>query len=178
MISLRDRIMSYERNYDLRIMSKVPVVIVLNGRSFRKITSLLEKPFSLPLIEAFAGTSIKLMQEIDGAMFAYSFNDEIVIIARNDQTIDTTAWFDNKIQKICSATASIATSEFNRLTKLSDLQIIGDPTFTSTVFAVQALRKQSMFSYPNRMRQSIQQFQWRVCMSWGRSLISLQSNRH
>jgi len=136
LISLRERIISYQQDYDYRITKKLPLVIILNGRSFRKITSLLDKPYSLACIEAFAGTAIKLMQEVDGAMFAYSFNDEIVLITRNDQTIDTGAWFDNKVQKICSATASIATVEFNRLAKLSDLQIIGDPTFTSSVFAV------------------------------------------
>jgi|ERR1017187_2184782 tRNA(His) 5'-end guanylyltransferase len=136
LVSLRDRIISYEQNTDFRIMKKVPVVIVINGRSFRKVSSLLEKPCSMTMIETFAGVCIKLMQEIDGAMFAYSFNDEIVVITRNDQTVDTNAWFDNKVQKICSATASITTSEFNRLAKLSDLQVIGDPTFTSSVFAV------------------------------------------
>jgi tRNA(His) guanylyltransferase len=136
LISLRERIISYEQNSDLRLMKKLPIVIVINGRSFRKTTSLLEKPFSQPCLETFAGVMVRLMQEIDGSMFAYSFNDEIVIITRNDQTIDTNAWFDNRVQKIVSATASIATSEFNRLIKLNDLQVIGDPTFTSLVFAV------------------------------------------
>jgi len=134
--TLRDRILSYEQNSDHKLIKKLPVAIVINGRAFRKITSLLQKPFSQPLLETFAGTMIKLMQEIDGSVISYCFNDEIIIISRNDQTNETNAWFDNRIQKIASATASIATCEFNRLAKNNDLQIIGDPTFTSSVFAL------------------------------------------
>lgn len=137
--TLRDRIISYQQIYDTKLMPRVPLAIMINGRSFRKTTSLLKKPFDETLLETMAGISIKLMQEIDGSVIAYSFNDEIIIIVRNDQTIDTNAWFDNKVQKICSATASMATSEFNRLSKLADLQIIGDPTFTSSVFIVPSI---------------------------------------
>jgi tRNA(His) 5'-end guanylyltransferase len=109
---------------------------VVNGRSFKKTTSLLHKPFSPTFLEIMAGVMVKLACEIDGTVFAYSFNDEIVIISRNDQHQDTTAWLDNRIQKIASIVASIATFEFVKLLKVNDLNILGDPIFAAKTFIV------------------------------------------
>jgi|SRR5271166_614417 len=134
--TLKDRIKSYEELSDYKLLPKVPVVIVLNGRSFRKVSSLLPKPFGGAFTELMVATCIKLAQEIDGTAFIYSFNDEIVIIARNDRSIDTNCWYDNRIQKVASAAASIATLEFNRVAKSNGIPLFGDPIFTSSVFAV------------------------------------------
>jgi tRNA(His) guanylyltransferase len=137
--TLKERIQSYEDLTDHRLMPKLPVAIVLNGRSFRKATSLLGKPVSEALIELFASVVIKLAQEIDGFIAGYSFNDEIVIISRNDQTIDTMPWYDNKVQKIASAAASIATLEFNHRAKENNIPILGDAIFASHVFTVPSI---------------------------------------
>jgi len=79
---------------------------------------------------------IKLAQEIDGAVFLYSFNDEIIVISRNDQNNDTGAWYDNNVQKIVSVAASIATLEFNRLAGINDVQLFGAPVFLAKTFVV------------------------------------------
>lgn len=134
--TLRERVESYEELTDDRMMKKLPIIIILNGRSFKKATSLLTKPFSTQFMELMCATMIKLCQEIDGTTFAYSFNDEIVLVSRNDQNPDTAAWYDNRIQKIVSAASSIATLEFNRIAKINDVQLFGDPVFTAQTFAV------------------------------------------
>lgn len=81
-------------------------------------------------------TMLRLCTEIEGALFAYQYNDEMVFVLRNDQSIETAPWFDNKLQKICSVTAAIATMHFNDCATSVGLQVIGDPVFTSQVFAV------------------------------------------
>lgn len=134
--TLRERIKSYEDCYDIKLIKRLPVVIVLNGRSFKKITSLIAKPFSTEFMELMCATMIKLSQEVDGCFFSYSFNDEIVLISRNDQGLNTEAWYDNDIQKIASAVASIATLELNRAAKVNDVQLFGDPVFTAKTFVV------------------------------------------
>jgi tRNA(His) 5'-end guanylyltransferase len=81
-------------------------------------------------------TTLKLCSEIEGALFGFQHNDEIVIIVRNDQNLDTNPWYDNKLQKISSVTASIATLYFNTYAASKDLNLVGDCVFTSQAFAV------------------------------------------
>lgn len=135
MSTLKSRIDSYQESYNYKILAKLPLVISINGRSFLKTTSLLDKPFCEKFAECMISTMMKLCQEVEGCFFGYYFNDEIVLILKNDQTIDTNPWFDNKIQKICSATASIATNHFNDCAKSLELTLNGDAIFLSEVFA-------------------------------------------
>jgi tRNA(His) 5'-end guanylyltransferase len=134
--TLRERVESYSDLTDQKLMRKLPIIVVLNGRSFKKTTSLLTKPFCPVFAEAMCAVMIKLSQEIDGTTFAYSFNDEIVLVVRNDQTPETGAWYDNRIQKIVSVSASIATFEFNRIAKINEMQTLGDPIFSAQTFTV------------------------------------------
>lgn len=136
MSKLKDRIESYRDNSDYKLLPKLPIIISINGKGFSKATSLLDKPYCTKLTECMLAVALKLCNEIEGAIFAYHYNDEIVIIARNDQTSETNPWFDNKIQKICSVTSSIATYYFNNYAKQTDLNIMGDVLFTSQVFVV------------------------------------------
>jgi tRNA(His) 5'-end guanylyltransferase len=133
---LKARITSYEDICDPRLMPRVPLIINLNGRNFSKITSLLPKPFSLELGQCLYATMADLVQEIEGAVFAYSFNDEITIIVRNDQTLDTQPWYDNSVSKIISAASSLATLHFNDAAAELEVNLSGDPIFLSKIFTV------------------------------------------
>lgn len=134
--TLRERIEEYQNTSDFKLLKKLPVITIINGRQFKKLTSLLNKPFDINFFEILTATAIKLMQEIDGSMFSYSFNDEIVIVSRNDQTNDTQPYYDNRIQKIASATASIASLEFSKMAMAKNIELFGDPVFTSKCFVV------------------------------------------
>lgn len=134
--TLRERIEDYQEVADTKLLKRLPVIIMLNGRSFKKTTSFLAKPFAPEFIELMCATMIKLSHEVDGTVFSYSFNDEIIIVCRNDQNPDTDAWYDNRVQKIASASAAIATLEFNRIANLNNVQLFGDPIFTSKTFVV------------------------------------------
>jgi tRNA(His) guanylyltransferase len=135
-LKLKDRIMSYQDASDHKLLNRVPVIISINGRSFAKSTELLDKPYCHKFAECMLSTTLKLCAEVDGSLFAYQHNDEIIIVSRNDQNPDTVPWYDNKIQKICSATAAIATRHFNKCAATVDLDLVGDPIFTSQVFMV------------------------------------------
>lgn len=86
-----------------------------------------------------ASTTLQLCMEIEGAVFAYQFNDEIIIIARNDQNVDTVPWYDNKIQKIVSIASSIATLHFCNLSHAVDLSLIGDPIFLANTYTTPSI---------------------------------------
>lgn len=134
---LSDRIGSYSTSTDYKILNRLPLIITVNGRGFSKSTSLLDKPFCSKFSECMTSTMLKMCSEIEGTLFSYSFNDEIVIVARNDQHQDTAAWYDNKLQKICSVSASIATENFNRMG--SELNLLGHGIFYSHIFPVPTL---------------------------------------
>ncbi len=135
-LKLKDRIAIYEDASKSKLLPKLPVIICVNGRSFSKITSLLDKPFAVSFAECMYSTLGRLVQEIDGAIFGYCFNDEIIIVARNDQSLDTSPWFDNDVQKIASAVASVATVHFNNCVIANELNLIGDAVFTASTFVV------------------------------------------
>lgn len=135
-ISLKERMLTYEDVSDIQLTAKLPLVISLNGRNFAKTSSLFEKPYSLQFMEIMGNTLIKLASEIDGVSFVYSFNDEIIIITRNDQSNNTETWYGNKIQKIVSASASLASVSFLSASKKLNANLVGDPVFLAKVFAL------------------------------------------
>lgn len=143
--TLKERMLSYESDTDYKLCRKLPVIIVLNGRSFKKTTSLLHKPFDLSFTELMCSVMIKLAQEIDGTTFVYGFNDEIVLISKNDQNIETTPWCNNKIQKIVSLASSIATLEINRVSLLNKIPLFGDVVFTAHTFVLPTMVEVSNF---------------------------------
>lgn len=133
---LKERVDSYQAATDYKLLNRVPIIICLNGRAFSKATQLLDKPYCKKFAECMMSTMLHLCTMVEGVLFSYQFNDEIVIIARNDQTSETSPWFDNKIQKICSATAAISTKHFNECVNKLTLNMVGDPIFISQVFVV------------------------------------------
>jgi len=137
--SLKDRVFAYEDISDYKLTRKLPVIINLNGRGFRKTTSLMKKPFSKEFIEIMGQTLVRLASEIEGAVLLYSFNDEINIVCRNDQNIETEAWYDNNIQKIVSATASIASISFFASSQLEGIKLLGEPIFLAKTFILPSL---------------------------------------
>lgn len=139
--SLKDRIDSYQELSNYKLLGKLPVVIYLNGRSFSKSTSLLEKPFCAKFAECLYSTMLKVSSDIDGAIFAYSHNDEITLILRNDLTPDMQQWCDNKLYKIHSIVSSMATLHFNNCANTIGLNISNEPIFISHAFTVPNLQE-------------------------------------
>ncbi len=135
-MKLRDRIESYQNATDYRLLNRVPLVITLNGKSFSKITSLLDKPYCPKFAECMFSTTLRLCSEVEGAVFAYHHNDEISIVVRNDQNIDTESWFDNRLQKICSVSSVVASLHFIDCASAINLNLLGQPMFTAQTFVV------------------------------------------
>jgi tRNA(His) guanylyltransferase len=135
-ISLKDRIENYQNIADLKLIGRVPVVIVVNGKSFAKTTSLLNKPFCSKFSEVMLSITLKLCVDIEGSVLAYQHNDEVVIVSVNDQNPDTMPWYNNRVQKISSITSSIATLHFARRSVEMELNLMGEAIFSAQVFAV------------------------------------------
>lgn len=136
MTKLKDRVDSYAESTDYKIMTKVPIIISVNGKGFSGLTNLLNKPYDTKFAECMFSTMIRLCSEVEGTVFAYQFNDEIILVTRNDQNNGTSPWLGNKLQRICSVSSSYASMHFNECASSIKLNVMGDPVFTCQVFPV------------------------------------------
>jgi tRNA(His) 5'-end guanylyltransferase len=132
--TLKERIETYEQTSDYRLLSTIPKVIVIDGKNTKKFSSLLNKPFSDQFLELMCATTIRLMSEIDGTILGYTYNDIIIIAANNNSFEDQ--WYNGNIQKIVSASSSIATIEFNKLAKEREIELLGDALFTAQTYSI------------------------------------------
>ena len=104
----------YESIPKTRLMRRTPVAIRIDGKAFHTFTRGFAKPFDERLGNAMARTMQHLCQNIQGCVFGYTQSDEITLLLVDYQTLETDAWFDYEVQKICSIAASMATMAFNR----------------------------------------------------------------
>ena len=104
----------YEQVPKFRLMRRTPVAMRLDGKAFHTFTKGFQKPFDEILVKSMQDTMKYLCENIQGCVFGYTQSDEITLILVDYQTLDTCAWFDYEIQKMCSIAASMATMAFNR----------------------------------------------------------------
>ena len=104
----------YEQVPKTRLVRRMPVAIRLDGKAFHTFTRGFQKPFDEVLGNAMVRTMEYLCKNIQGCVFAYQQSDEITLLLIDYQTLDTCAWFDYEIQKMCSISASMATIAFNK----------------------------------------------------------------
>ena len=104
----------YEQVPKCRLMRRTPVAIRIDGKAFHTFTRGFEKPFDEVLGRAMRETMKYLCENIQGCVLGYTQSDEITLILIDYQTLNTSAWFDYEIQKICSVAASMATMAFNK----------------------------------------------------------------
>jgi tRNA(His) 5'-end guanylyltransferase len=108
---------SYENVTNTYLTKRVPVIIRIDGRSFHTFTKGFNKPFDNIFITTMQNTMSYLCSNIQNCVFGYTQSDEITLVLIDYQSIDTDAWFDYRVQKLCSVSASMATMAFNKFFK-------------------------------------------------------------
>ena len=113
--TLGNRMKAYERVSEQVLVGRMPMIIRLDGKAFHAWTkrSGCMRPFDRQLMDLMAETMRYLCVQIDGALFGYTQSDEISILVRDDQSVDTIAWMGKRLQKVTSVSASLATYYFN-----------------------------------------------------------------
>lgn len=105
----------YEQIPKTHLVRRTPVAIRIDGRAFHTFTRGFKKPFDEILIKSMQETAKYLCENIQGCVLAYTQSDEITLILVDYQTLDSSAWFDYQVQKMCSVSASMATMQFNKV---------------------------------------------------------------
>ena len=114
--SLGDRMKNnYENRAKTYLLRRTPVIIRLDGRSFHVFTRGFAKPFDARLMRVMQETTLELCRNIQGCVFGYTQSDEITLVLVDYNTLDTDAWFDYSVEKMCSVAASMCTLYFNRI---------------------------------------------------------------
>lgn len=102
---------------------RAPVIIRLDGCHFHTWVrrAKLRKPFDRRMIDAMQTAALVLCEEMQSSVMAYVQSDEISLVLRNDLSEKSGAWFGNRMQKLCSISASICSVAFNnRMAKLTN----------------------------------------------------------
>ena len=114
--SLGDRMKeNYENRAKTYLVRRMPVIIRLDGKAFHTFTKGLKKPYDEIFHNTMNATMKYLCENIQGCKLGYTQSDEITLLLTDYDTLDTDAWFDNNVQKICSVSASMATMVFNEV---------------------------------------------------------------
>lgn len=131
--TLGDRMKDYEATSQSTLLKRTPVIIRVDGRAFHTFTkrlvadrtgaawqdhkiedpSLRTSPFSDIMHEVMSYTAATLLNQIQNAVFVYTQSDEISILLRDWDRLETQQWFGANLQKMVSLSASIASTAFN-----------------------------------------------------------------
>lgn len=111
--SLGDRMKRYEAVTKILLPIRSYVIVRIDGCHFHTYTKHLQKPFSPQLIEAMTVATQKTADAIQGCKLAYVQSDEASFLLTDFDELNTSAWYDNQLQKIVSVAASTFTAHFN-----------------------------------------------------------------
>lgn len=104
----------YEQVPKYRLVRRTPVMIRIDGKAFHTFTRGFERPFDEVFNNAMNKTMEYLCENIQGCIFGYRQSDEISLVLSDYKKLNSDAWFDYEVQKMCSIAASMATMMFNK----------------------------------------------------------------
>lgn len=105
----------YENIPKTKLMRRTPVAIRIDGKAFHTFTRGFKRPFDEILVRSMQETTQYLCEHIQGCVLGYTQSDEITLILVDYKNLDSSAWFDYEVQKLCSISASMATMAFNQI---------------------------------------------------------------
>ena len=104
----------YEQIPKTKLMRRCPVAIRIDGKAFHTFTRGFQKPFDDLMVKSMQATMKYLCENIQGCVLGYTQSDEITLILVDYKKLNSSAWFDYEVQKLCSVAASMATMAFNK----------------------------------------------------------------
>ena len=104
----------YENIPKIKLMRRTPVIIRIDGKAFHTFTRGFKRPFDEILIKSMQETTKYLCEKIQGCVLGYTQSDEISLLLIDYKNLNSSAWFDYEVQKLCSISASMATMAFNK----------------------------------------------------------------
>lgn len=111
MKSIGDRMKeNYESTTDVRLTRRVPVIVRVDGRCCHSLK--LDKPFDYHFMKCMVLAARSLAKEMQGFKLGYVQSDEASFLLTDYDTLNTEAWFNYELRKLCSISAAIMTERF------------------------------------------------------------------
>ena len=104
----------YESIPKTKLMRRIPIAIRVDAKAFHTFTRGFQKPFDKVLIKSMQETMKYLCENIQNCVLGYTESDEITLILVDYKNLDSSAWFNYEVQKMCSIAASMVTMAFNK----------------------------------------------------------------
>ena len=114
---LANRMKEYEKAGQRYLIRRMPVMLRFDGCHFHSFTKKFKRPFDEVLIKSMQETTKYLCENIQGAVCGYTQSDEITIVLVDYKKLNSSAWFDNRQNKMESVGASMCTMAFNKFFK-------------------------------------------------------------
>lgn len=140
--SLGDRMKAnYEDRFRISLPRRTYTMIRVDGKSFHTYTRGFKRPYDTSFMSCMDEVALALCKGCAGAEMAFVQSDEVSVLLTDFRKIDTHAFFDGNLQKLCSITASVATAAFNMAVRHRTWDHAkGEPTatalFDSRVFVI------------------------------------------
>lgn len=96
-------------------MELMPVILRLDMRAGHSFTRGFKRPFDEVFIKSMQDTAKYLCENIQNCKLSYQQSDEITLLLVDYDKLNTDCFFDYRVDKLCSITASMATMAFNKL---------------------------------------------------------------
>lgn len=115
---LANRMKDYEKRNRYYLQKRLPVIIRLDMRAGHTFTKGFKRPFDEIFIKTIAETAKYLCENIQNVKMSYQESDETSLLLVDYEKLDTDQWFDYRVDKLCSISASMATMVFHKFFKV------------------------------------------------------------
>lgn len=155
---------NYEDRSRVYLTRRTPVIIRVDGKAFHTYTQRFDRPFDSRIENAMDVAAQEILTRTQGCKLAYRQSDEISFLLTDWDKLETNAYFDYNVQKLCSVSASMATMAFNVAMLMSGKFKSGDRIPTNAMFDARA------FNIPRE--EITNYFLWRS-QDWHRNSVSM-----
>ena len=137
----------YEEIPKKKLMRRCSVAIRIDGKAFHTFTRGFQKPFDDLMVKSMQATMKYMCENIQGCVLGYTQSDEITLILVDYKKLNSSAWFDYEVQKLCSVAASMATMAFNKFFYNMVMEETAGGEFTEGIAGIHlnAVEKGAMF---------------------------------
>lgn len=144
---LANRMKDYEKRNRYYLQKRLPVIIRLDMRAGHTFTKGFKRPFDEIFMKTIAETSKYLCENIQNVKMSYQESDEISLLLVDYEKLNTDQWFDYRVDKLCSISASMATMVFNKIFRdmVGKLHIKGSLEEEYSCILYKAAQKGAMF---------------------------------
>lgn len=111
---LAERMKGYEKRNRYYLQRRMPVILRLDMRAGHSFTKGFKRPFDEVFIKSMQNTAKYLCENIQNSKLSYQQSDEITLLLVDYDKLNTDCFFDYRVDKLCSITASMATMAFNK----------------------------------------------------------------